>query len=71
MIDRIFSSSARNPTVQVSAGGFDDMNGILARVLMDLTASMRFAGDLNVDLNEITTNLVPYPRMRYLMSSLR
>ncbi len=50
--------------------GFDDMNGILARVLLDLTASMRFGGDLNVDLNEITTNLVPFPRMHYLMSSL-
>jgi tubulin epsilon len=51
-------------------GGFDEMNGVMARVLIDLTASMRFAGDLNVDLNEITTNLVPYPRMHYLMSSL-
>jgi len=51
-------------------GGFDEMNGVMARVLIDLTASMRFAGDLNVDLNEVTTNLVPYPRMHYLMSSL-
>ena len=29
---------------------------------------MRFEGSLNVDLNEITTNMVPYPRMHYLMS---
>lgn len=51
-------------------GGFDEMNAVMARVLIDLTASMRFAGDMNVDLNEVTTNLVPYPRMHYLMSSL-
>jgi tubulin epsilon len=31
---------------------------------------MRFEGDLNVDLNEITMNLVPYPRMHFLLSSL-
>jgi hypothetical protein len=53
------------------SAGFDDMNGILAKLLIHLTASMRFAGDLNVDLNEITTNLVPYPRLHFLMSSLR
>ena len=29
---------------------------------------MRFEGSLNVDLNEITTNLVPYPKMHYLIS---
>jgi hypothetical protein len=31
---------------------------------------MRFEGSLNVDLNEITMNLVPFPRMHYLISSL-
>ena len=31
---------------------------------------MRFAGELNVDLNEITTNLVPFPRLHYLMPAL-
>lgn len=46
------------------------MNQVVARLLTDLTASMRFSGDLNVDLNEITTNLVPYPRLHYLLSSL-
>jgi len=53
------------------AEGFQDMNAILAHLLVNLTASMRFPGDLNVDLNEITTNLVPYPRLHYLTSSLR
>ncbi|CAM9139422.1 unnamed protein product [Chrysoparadoxa australica] len=50
--------------------GFDSANGLVASLLTDLTASMRFSGGLNVDLNEITTNLVPYPRLHYLMSSL-
>jgi tubulin epsilon len=45
------------------------MNDIAANVITNLTSSMRFEGSLNVDLNEITTNLVPFPRMHYLMSS--
>ena len=36
--------------------------------LVNLTSSMRFEGPLNVDLNEITTNLVPYPRLHYIVS---
>ena len=35
-----------------------------------MTCSMRFEGDLNVDMNEITMNLVPYPKQHFLMSSL-
>ena len=31
---------------------------------------MRFEGDLNVDMNEITMNLVPFPKQHFLMSSL-
>ena len=46
--------------------GFDEMNDVVARLLTDLTASMRFTGQLNTDLNEITTNLVPFPRMHYV-----
>jgi len=31
---------------------------------------MRFEGTLNVDLNEITMNLVPYPDLHFLISSM-
>ena len=49
---------------------FDQMNDIAATLLTNLTSSMRFEGSLNVDLNEITMNLVPYPRLKFLLSSL-
>ena len=48
---------------------FDAMNNLVAHLLLNLTASSRFEGSLNVDLNEITMNMVPYPRMQYLTSS--
>jgi tubulin epsilon len=46
------------------------MNNIIAHVLSNLTCSMRFEGILNVDFNEITMNLVPYPDLHFLVSSL-
>lgn len=33
-------------------------------------SSARFEGSLNVDLNEIAMNLVPFPRLHYLVPSL-
>jgi tubulin epsilon len=49
---------------------YDKMNNIIANLLSNLTCSMRFEGVLNVDFNEITMNLVPYPDLHFLMSSI-
>ena len=46
------------------------MNLLVAHLLSNLTAGMRFPGSLNIDLNEITMNLVPFPRMHFLIPSL-
>ena len=46
------------------------MNNIVAHLLSNVTCSMRFEGILNVDLNEITMNLVPYPDLHFLISSM-
>eukprot|EP01138_Halocafeteria_seosinensis_P013919 gb/GECG01014214.1/.p1 GENE.gb/GECG01014214.1/~~gb/GECG01014214.1/.p1 ORF type:complete len:552 (+),score=56.85 gb/GECG01014214.1/:1-1656(+) len=52
------------------SAGFDDMNNIAAHLISNLTSSMRFHGSMNIDLNELTTNLVPFPKLHYLTSSL-
>lgn len=44
------------------------MSPLSSLQLTNLTASMRFEGPLNVDLNEITSTLVPFPRMHLLQS---
>lgn len=49
---------------------FDGMNSIAANMLLNLTSSMRFEGPLNVDLNDITMNLVPFPRLHFLLASM-
>mmetsp|Transcript_5733 Transcript_5733/g.9109 ORF Transcript_5733/g.9109 Transcript_5733/m.9109 type:complete len:229 (+) Transcript_5733:346-1032(+) len=52
------------------ANQFEKENSIVANVINNMTCSMRFQGDLNVDMNEITMNLVPYPKQHFLQSSL-
>jgi len=41
----------------------------VAQVISSLTASLRFDGALNVDVTEFQTNLVPYPRIHFVLSS--
>jgi len=48
---------------------FDAANGAAARALLDLLASNRWPGSLNTDLSELSTNLVPYPRLHFLVAS--
>lgn len=38
-------------------------------MVSSITASLRFNGALNVDMNEFQTNLVPYPRIHFPLAS--
>ncbi|XP_066996281.2 tubulin epsilon chain isoform X2 [Anabrus simplex] len=49
---------------------FDDMNTVVVNMLLHLTSGSRFPGTLNVDMNEVATNLVPFPGLQYISSSL-
>lgn len=49
---------------------YASINRLIAQVLSSITASLRFEGPLNVDLIEFQTNLVPYPRIHFLVPSL-
>merc|ERR1711871_1850521 len=41
----------------------------IAQIISSLTASLRFDGALNVDVTEFQTNLVPYPRIHFVVSA--
>ena len=64
------TSSVKGVTKTSQEKPFDHMNNIVANLLLNMTSSARFEGSLNVDLNEITMNLVPFPKLHYLVSSL-
>jgi len=46
-----------------------NLNRLVAQLISSLTASLRFQGSLNVDINEFQTNLVPYPRIHFMLCS--
>jgi tubulin alpha len=48
---------------------FNNLNRLIAQIISSLTASLRFDGALNVDVTEFQTNLVPYPRIHFMLCS--
>ncbi|XP_040572691.1 tubulin alpha chain [Lepeophtheirus salmonis] len=46
-----------------------NLNRLISQIISSITASLRFDGALNVDLNEFQTNLVPYPRIHYPLAT--
>ncbi|KAM0751079.1 tubulin nucleotide-binding domain-like protein [Meredithblackwellia eburnea MCA 4105] len=53
----------------INSPGFRNLNRIIAQVVSSITASLRFDGSLNVDLNEFQTNLVPFPRIHFPLAT--
>jgi len=56
--------------LDIEKPAYINLNRLIAQVISSLTVSLRFDGMLNVDLNEFQTNLVPYPRIHFMLSSL-
>merc|ERR1712187_370470 len=48
---------------------YDHLNKVSAKSVSCMTSALRFEGDLNVDMNEFQTNLVPFPRLHFMTSS--
>ena len=69
MVDNeaIYDICRRN--LDIERPTYTNLNRLIAQVVSSITASLRFDGALNVDLSEFQTNLVPYPRIHFPMST--
>jgi len=56
-------------SLDIERPSYINLNRLLAQVISSLTTSLRFEGSLNVDINEFQTNLVPYPRIHFMLCS--
>jgi len=65
--EAIYDICKRN--LDIERPSYQNLNRLIAQVISSLTASLRFAGALNVDVTEFQTNLVPYPRIHFMLSS--
>merc|ERR1712003_72588 len=55
--------------LNIQSPSYSNLNKLIAQVISSLTASLRFDGALNVDITEFQTNLAPYPRIHFMLSS--
>lgn len=55
--------------LNIQRPSYDNLNRLISQVVSSITASLRFEGSLNVDLNEFQTNLVPYPRIHFPLAT--
>jgi len=69
MMDNESIYSLCKKKLDVDRPSFSNLNRLICQVASSMTASLRFDGTLNVDLNEYQTNLVPYPRVHFPMVS--
>jgi tubulin alpha len=69
MVDNeaIYDICRRN--LDIERPTYSNLNRLIAQVVSSITASLRFDGSLNADLNEFQTNLVPYPRIHFPLVS--
>jgi len=69
MVDNeaIYDICRRN--LDIERPTYTNLNRLIGQIVSSITASLRFDGALNVDLTEFQTNLVPYPRIHFLLCS--
>ncbi|KAI0342937.1 beta-tubulin 2 [Trametopsis cervina] len=65
--EALYEITAR--TMKTKSPSFDDLNVLISQVMCGISTSLRFPGQLNGDLRKLGLNLVPFPRLHFLMPS--
>ncbi|KYR01000.1 alpha tubulin [Tieghemostelium lacteum] len=69
MLDNEAIYSICRKSLNIDKPSYTNLNRLVAQVISSLTSSLRFPGSLNLDINDIQTNLVPYPRLHFVLCS--
>ncbi|GAU27969.1 hypothetical protein TSUD_146870 [Trifolium subterraneum] len=56
-------------SLDIERPSYTNLNRLISQSISSLTTSLRFDGAINVDITEFQTNLVPYPRIHFMLSS--
>lgn len=54
-------------SLQLRSPNFSDLNHLISASLSGVTTSLRFPGQLNSDLRKLAVNMVPFPRLHFLV----
>jgi len=56
--------------LDIKRPSYSHLNFIISKLSSSVTASLRFDGELNVDMFDFQTNLVPFPRLHFMTTSV-
>ena len=54
-------------TLKLTTPTYGDLNHLVSAAMSGVTCSLRFPGQLNSDLRKLAVNLIPFPRLHFLM----
>ena len=54
-------------TLKICIPTLGDLNHLIAMTIAGITASLRFPGQLNTNLRKLMTNMIPFPRLKFLI----
>merc|ERR1711991_357654 len=69
MVDNeaLYDICRRSPDIERPT--YTNLNRLIPQIISSITASLRFDGQINVDMTAFQTNLVPYPRISFPLCS--
>jgi len=56
--------------LDIAHPSYDNINRLIAKAVSSVTASLRFGGELNSDLRDLQTNMVPFPRLHFMITAM-
>uniref|UniRef100_A0A5S6R593 Tubulin beta chain n=1 Tax=Trichuris muris TaxID=70415 RepID=A0A5S6R593_TRIMR len=54
-------------TLKLAAPAYTDLNQLVSLTMSGVTTCLRFPGQLNADLRKLAVNMVPFPRLHFLI----
>ncbi|KAJ1849412.1 Tubulin beta chain (Beta tubulin) [Coemansia sp. RSA 2708] len=56
--------------LKIKSPAHSDLNSLVSKVMSGVTTSLRFPGQLNADMRKLAVNMVPFPRLHFMMSGI-
>ncbi|KAI0687451.1 Tubulin/FtsZ, GTPase domain-containing protein [Cytidiella melzeri] len=69
MVDNEAMDDIRKKRLNITSPGLTNLNKLIAQVVSSIAGSLRFNVSLNIDLNELQTKMVPFPRIHFPLAT--
>lgn len=57
-------------TLKTSSPSYDNLNSIIAKAIAGVSTTLRYPSQLNSDLRKLAVNMIPFPRLHFLIASV-